>query len=343
MSSSQALNRVALTPRSLLSGIVGRLELKARLVDRVHVGSGELRLSIKDRGLVVKLARELLATKDPHRAAKRALELMSVEQAFVKLGDRLCIPGSTIKGLVRSRLELMAGRRGQDVKASACLSVAGPLLAKPPAPGLPGWRHAKIWGSAVLVERERESYHEEGLAADLCPICNLLGAPGVASRVYFSDLCCVERCSPSICAFQEYGMRLEVLEPGATLSGALTLRGVALEELGLLFIGLGFDGSSFKPLLVGRAKYMAENFGRVVFEPRSLVVVRELSVELLRSVGLSPRCEGRYCVVEGVELNKLLVEAFKAARGKYPDIEPFSEAEEKERLAASLNLARCSA
>jgi len=341
MSLQQKLNKVQFTSRSDLTGITGKLEVILRLIDNIHVGSGELKLKFRDSTVVKRLAQDLISKKDIVRVGIEASNLMFIEQALVRVGGKVCIPGSTIKGLIRSRLELMAGKRGNDIIASACLSSAVPPPPKPPPIGSPGWRHARIWDKAISVLRESESYLEEEVIVDLCPICNLFGAPHIMSRVFFSDFYCGDGCDISECVFTEYGMRLEILRPNTVLKGNIVLRGVTLEELGLLLIGIGFDGTEFKPILIGRMKYAAEGFGKARFEV-SKFVVSEYSINYLKSIDIELKRIDHHIVIDD-GLRRLLSIAFNEARKKFPDIEPFSEAEEKDRLATNLNLRRCSA
>jgi hypothetical protein len=341
MSFSQRLNKVPLTSRDNLSQITGKLEVNLRLIDRVHVGSGGLKLKSKDPILIKRLAKEIISGKDISRIGVEAVNLVFIEQDFVRVGNKVCIPGSTIKGLIRSRLELMAGKRGNDVVASACLSIPSRPLTQPLPIGTPGWRHVRIWDKAVTVLREGESFLEEELVSELCPICNLFGAPHISSRVFFNDFYCEDRCEVTTCVFKDYGMRLEVLEPNSVFRGGVILRGVTLEELGLLLIGMGFDGNQFKPVLIGRMKYAAEGFGKVRFEVIKLIV-SEYAIKYLEGVGISLRCIDFNYIIDGDELRKLLNLAFNEARKKFPDIEPFSESEEKDRLNVNLNLTRCS-
>jgi CRISPR/Cas system CSM-associated protein Csm3 (group 7 of RAMP superfamily) len=340
VSLSQKLSRVPLTDRSVLQGIVGTIEFSLRLLDSVHIGSGELSLIVKSQSDVKRLAQDILAKKSIERAGAKAVDLTSIGLRFVRLGNRLCVLGSTLKGVIRARLELMAGKRGSEVTASACLTFAGPPPTKPPAPGSQGWRHVKIWGSAASVNREAESYLEEESISELCPVCNLLGAPGAVSRVLFGNACC-DNCSTQLCTISEYGMMLEVLPLGTVLRGSVTLRGVAVEELGLLLIGMGFDGMNFKPVLLGRLKYAGKGMGRAVFSLEKLVVA-PYSVSYLSELGVSAKQSGNGYIVEGGELGKLIGIAFAKARKRYPDVEPFSEAEEKEGISQELNLVRCS-
>lgn len=336
----QKLSRVPLTSRSALQGVTGVIVFSLKLLDGVHVGSGELNLIVRDLNAVKRFSREILAKKNIERVGAEIVNLISIGLKFVKLGTKLCIPGSTLKGVVRTRLELIAGKRGSGDTSSACLTFAGPPLTKLPTPGSQGWRHARIWGRAVSIDREAESYLEEEFVSELCPICNLFGAPGVASRTLFSNACC-DNCSTHVCTVSEYNMRLEILSPGTVLKGSIALRGVVVEELGLLLIGMGFDGNNFKPILIGRLKYAGEGMGRALLSLEKLIVAI-YSVDYLEKLGVGVKQGDEGYVVEGDELKKLVYTAFAKARERYPDIEPFSEAEEKERISQQLNLVRCS-
>jgi len=336
---SQKLSRVPLTDRSSLKGVTGILIASLRLLDKVHVGSGEFNLIVSDWNAVKRLSQEVLASKAIERVGAQAVNLMSISLKFTRVGQKVCIPGSAIKGVIRTRLELMAGKRGSGNVTSVCLSFARPRMKGLPAPGSQGWRHARIWGLTVLVDREPESYLEEEQIFELCPVCNLFGAPGTASRVLFSDMCC-DNCSTQMCAISEYNMRVDVLPPGTMLKSSIVLRGVTVEELGLLIIGMGFDGINFKPILIGRMKYSCEGMGKAVFSIEKLRVAT-YSLDYIKGLGVSIKQSTEGFVIEGEELKKLINVAFSKARERYPDVEPFSEAEEKENLSSQLNLVRC--
>lgn len=341
----QSIKKVSLSDRWYLKGLTGTLHLELESLQHIAVFSGHTRLQGDEMSLryaADSIRKQVLAGKFIDiNSVRGAIDKLRIVLKHIYTAGLPCIPGSTVKGTIRSRLELMAGGRGKLPEASACISVEEHIPRTPPTPGKPGWRHITIWGSAVTVERERESYIEEEYVAELCPVCNIFGGPGIASRVMFSDFCGCK----TVVKDTVYGMPMEFLPPNCVLKGFVILRGLSLAELGLLLIGMGFNGSSFKPILIGRFKYAGKNIGKAVFRAVKLEL-RRVYLDMLRGdekerLGLKNialKAVGDLYIAEGATLNQILERAFNAARREYPDIELFSEAEEKELRARNLAL-----
>jgi hypothetical protein len=172
------------------------------------------------------------------------------------------IPGSSVKGAVRSRIEL-ACRAGSEGR------VVAPILLPPDNQGIPdglpqvgahGWRHVRIWCESVFEFRELESIPT--ILEDLLG----LASPELSmqSRVLFNTFYPVDAsldCSP---VELDHGEVLCAVERGALFRGKIVAYNVTPEDLGLLLYGLGQDKllCNKEPLLLmGYSKYRCRMSG----------------------------------------------------------------------------------
>jgi len=247
--------------------LVGRLRLVCEVLREVdgwpnflHMGSGALELSYDERA-VRELAVRAADVRDFIRILQSQPEAVKAEHMeVVRYADRPCIPGSSLKGTVRSRLELSFTAVNRRVRS--CFHRAG----KPPASGQPGRVHFELWKPAteesrVIGFRGRKPVRDRVCDATrvfdrvrVCVVCDLLGAPGLASRVLFGNL---EHRKGRLIKLELDGHeKLWAFEPGSTFEGDVAFVSLREEELGLLLVGLGAtrDGS-FNPILMGKSKY----------------------------------------------------------------------------------------
>jgi hypothetical protein len=217
--------------RNRLSGLSGALIFSARVIDPVHVGSGGPSL----KGL-------------EGFAKGEGREIEGVEEALdvIRIGGKPAIPGSSLKGAVRSRLELTF--RGYNGSVPSCFSVIGDVK-------IPSWRHREIYRSSSENRGPPCDYLRYGT---VCKVCDIFGAPGLASRVHFPNLIFGDEDEIS----SDLG-RIVVIPRGAESEGALLFQGMEPYELGLVLIGMG----NLKPLLIGRGKY--RGMGRILITPKS--------------------------------------------------------------------------
>ena len=247
--------------------LVGRLRLVCEVLKEVdgwpnflHIGSGALELSY-DEGAMRELAVKAADVGDLIGLLQRRPEAMKAEHMeVVRYADRPCIPGSSLKGTVRSRLELSFTAVNRWVRS--CFHRAG----KPPAPGQPGRVHFELWKPAteesrVIGFRGRKPVRDRVCDATkvfdrvrVCVVCDLLGAPGLASRVLFGNL---EHRKGRLIKLELDGHeKLWAFEPGSTFEGDVAFVGLREEELGLLLVGLGAtEDGNFNPILMGKSKY----------------------------------------------------------------------------------------
>ena len=232
--------------RNKLSGLSGVLIFSVRVIEPVHIGSGSP--SLKGLEELVKMKGEAI------QGAEEALDV-------IRISGKPAIPGSSLKGAVRSRLELTF--RGHDGSVPSCFSVIGDVK-------IPSWRHREIYRSSSENRGAPCDYLRYGT---VCKVCDIFGAPGLASRIHFSNI--LFDTEEEI--ISDVG-RIVVIPRGAESEGTLLFQGMEPYELGLVLIGMG----NLKPLLIGMWKY--RGMGRILIAPKSWLFMGQ-SREALEKLG----------------------------------------------------------
>ncbi len=336
------------TGRDVLVGLTGVISYELVTRSYIHVGSGRSILGVsKDLANAVKRANIL---EDALRIFKlpqyrEGVRFTCLE--LVRYGGKVCIPGSSIKGVVRSRLELLSSPINDRVESCFRVVDSPPMQVQPPQ-GSQGWRHARIWWDAPSQERVSTCNPLEG-DYSLCVICDIFGAPGVASRVFFSNACSdkVEVETKVL----DYGECLELIPPNKSFLGELSFTSLKPSELGLVLLGMGAgsDGT-FKEILLGKSRYRIRRaregskleLGRVVFKLRS-IKLRDYSLSeylsnepKLKEI-LSKCSRSNYSIICRDEvLNELISELVRKALTKFKTFskaDTFSEVRRKLELS----------
>jgi len=226
----------------------GVLELEGEVVSEyLHVGSGIVDVVLtSDVGDLTDMVERIL--KGESLTSFASLNSMFSRPAHLlsRVGYRVVIPGSTIKGMVRTRLELSI--------PNACYIVD--------------------MQSRDYSQRYREIFKpDQRKRADrfpqVCPVCDLLGNAGLASRVEFSDF----TLGGDWIDFVSIGSEsYEVVKKGGKFSGRVTFKVKSPEELGMILWGFGIRSGGNKVVLLGRFKFQDRRFGRVKFTVKSLRV-----------------------------------------------------------------------
>ena len=304
-------------------GLSGVLKAQLRLENHVHVGSGSTELGVEGKQFEHKPSFDDLVRAVAVEGIVRA-EYMDT----VRYADKPCMPGSTLKGLMRARLELLT--IAHDGEVESCFRQASRWLPKPPH----GVRHAKIWGNSVLEDRgpgcdATRSYM-------VCKVCDIFGAPGLASRVYPGNFC-----GGSLVRLElDHGERIVALEPGGVLDGEISFSHLKPWELGAVLVAMGADREGdFVKILVGKNKYRAR---RLVSGDRIRFGVAFFRLLEARLSGPEDIVEGAVgikeaeAVVRGPDLNPLVSRlvgmAASGIRGLSGGV-GFSEADAVGRLA----------
>ncbi|MCX8171786.1 MAG: RAMP superfamily CRISPR-associated protein, partial [Candidatus Bathyarchaeota archaeon] len=215
MGLSEKVNVLRREPRdrSRFKGLCGIIHTTLLADSYIHIGSSTIPLTVNEEILtnLVKSGRKDIAS------LLRAAKFMEVIQFNIS-GNRPTIPGSSVKGNIRSRLELSFRPKNGYVRS--CFIRAGRPPIKEPERGTHGWRHHKIWGSVLFEER--------GLPCDLtrmnniCLICDLFGTAGLKSLIDFSDFIGEGNIEDILEELSlEYGMNLVAAKPGSKFNGKI--------------------------------------------------------------------------------------------------------------------------
>lgn len=241
-------------------GLTGRLEVEIEVVsDYLYAGSGYILLDEKNR---------------------RAYH------AFSRFRDRPAIPGTGIKGAVRSIVEAISNSCVPQLSSNEKNKV--------------GRDHYGCKGGK-LADGEA--------AGSLCPACRLFGTTGYRGRVYFTDALPLGSFNLSIIKiadlwppragkarkfYQVKRFRLlderpqknhrfvEAAPKGARFKTELWFENVSGAEMGLVFRALGYDAGSFRdgraepafPVKLGGAKPRC--LGAVYFRPVKLIMAADM-------------------------------------------------------------------
>ncbi len=266
--SSSSLSKVRVLrqePRSRdrVDGLAGRLHIRLRACSRslgdpldsyLHIGTGALRLIIDEEELRrrASLAKNRAELERLVREFSEKIQVDYEQFVLLKSGAPV-VPGSSVKGNVRSRIELSFVPRDDVVRC--CLIRATDYPVQPPPRGQHGWRHFSIWEKSLSFRRDGAcDYTGKKGESVVCLLCDLFGTAGLAGLIEFGDLVgtgvnLVEVGLPT-------GEKLLAAPPGSTFDGTVTFRNLRPIELGLLLFGMGMRDSRLgRPVLLGKMKY----------------------------------------------------------------------------------------
>ena len=313
---SSRASQAFFTPRhELKNRLSGTLTLEARAESYLHIWSGRTHVELDLSGIRPDMPRNELMEALERRAADLAKKAIIEPAELVRYGGELIIPGSSLKGAVRARLELLGKRAG----------VCFVMQRRPsyrPRRGQHGWRHYALWHDAVEPPRR--------VACGSCVICDLFGSPGKCSRVFFGNFKLKGALEDWIDELQlDYGERIRAIKLGAVFEGEISFLGLEPEELGLLAFGVRLHEG--KPILIGKNKYRRRIrqdtgeeliFGRLLLRAVELRLApwcKKLAEELAKeaSVSLTLAQEGEELVLSGEALAKLLGHLVEKAKQAY--------------------------
>ena len=338
----QSLVRVARDkprPRDKLEGLAGRLDVSLRACSRdlgdtvdsyLHVGTGALSLVVDEAWLRQRAA----AAKARGQLERLVSELSGRIQLdymqFASVGGGPVIPGGSVKGNVRSRLELSFVPKDGSVRCCLIRATKEPL--EPPPPGEHGWRHFRIWARALEFEREPNCDYTSEEEGQVCLCCDLFGTAGLQGLVEFSEFS-AERVSIERVNLPT-GEKLEAAKPGSTFAGRVAFKNLRAWELGLLLYGMGLRDSRLgRPVLFGKAKYRRYPelvFGVVRYELKGLRLAPFSQPLEAGGVRVEPGSG-----VEGETLDRLVRALVEAARAELDgELLDVDEVGELERVSA---------
>ena len=289
---------------------------KHGLESYLHIASGDIEVEYDRNNLESEINRTLrrygrIQMHDIGRLAN----YMKIENfmSFNKLKDittdkeTLAILGSSIKGNVRSRLELtLVPRKGEAI---ACITYYT-YLQREPFKGTHGWRHYRIWREAL--KQPRGARCDATKQDKVCLVCNLFGAPGLASLINIGTFYQTSQ-DNNLVKLEQRGERILAAKPGTVFRGEIYFRGLNTSELGLLLIGMGQSEKGSRIVLLGKHKYASfagKLMGRIVYN--------------ITKVKITERCTGDGRILSGAtyeenNISNFIFTCLNAAQSEYGD------------------------
>lgn len=258
-------------PRDCYSGLVGRLDVSIVAVSHINVSSTQFSLKVGEEG--IRRMVEKVLGKPRRQVIEEIARILEADYTpFIHVGGRPTIPGSSVKGNVRSRIELsMKPRRGL---IRSCFIKTSHKVREPPE-GSHGWRHWRIWKGSIEAERGVPCDYVKQRGQGVCLVCDLFGTSGLAGLIEFGEFI-GEKVELENLAL-DYGIKLVAAKPGSSFSGSITFKNLKPEELGLLLIGMRIlEGPEGNFVLMGRLKYRKTvgtyKFGRIRYVMKSMTL-----------------------------------------------------------------------
>ena len=308
--------------------LTGILVLKCVTESYLHIGAGKLKFSIDKR--IVSMFKKRPDFNFLLRSVKNYAEYEYSE--VVRYSGKVVIPGSSLKGCIRSRLELLAVSK--DDTTHFCFRVSDLPRNFPPQRGQHGWRHYEMWKPAPKERRYSTEGREEcdTTRGDyrVCATCDLFGAPGLASRILFENFYAqkYELLEMEL----DYYEKVEAIKPGSIFEGRIVFKNLRPYELGLIFIGLGASKTGeFKSILLGKSKYRRRRvvsclqdkslvgkeivFGLVKFRIKAILVNNQIY-----SIQEDSRKNDFYVYSSSSKINTIVAKAVEEASKKFPEL-----------------------
>lgn len=291
------------TDRTTVKGVSARFRVRVTVVsDYLFIGSGRM---LVDRKALERIAKQLANIDSVDQLLRFASSLRGFGRVkeFYHTGGRPAIPGSSLKGAARSRIEL--GSAGKRVPSTFLYDTG--VLQSLPRVGQHGWRHARIWCESVFEERLRGSGYT--VLEDVMGVAGR-GIESLGSRVYFGTLLLASDHEPEIVSL-DHGETLQAMPRGSVFEGEILVHNLELDELGLVFYGLAQDKPLYcnrEPLmLLGASKYRCRTRARNG-KPVEFGVVRVDVVDVMYAP---------WSRVSGLSVRELVEKALEASFNSY--------------------------
>ncbi len=322
------VRREAFTGRDVVGRLTGRAEFRVVVADSsyLHIGSGDFTVKIGEDEELAKIVHGSRSLEEVLRYAnQRVVSAGQLCMGLVKYSGVPCIPGSSIKGMVRSRLELINEPIGNTVDSCFRVVSTAPMT-KRPSQGVHGWRHAWIWWDAPSQDRGLPCNPLSTGDYSVCKLCDIFGAPGISSRVFFGNAC-AKGDVRTVTKVLDHDECLELVPPGTVFSGEFSFINLSPEELGLVLIGMGAGSKGvFKDVLMGKSKYRVRRLaggreielGRVRYELVSLVLTSRLKRNLPRFFKEKCLSKGHMMICNEATIKDVVAHLVAEAVNAYP-------------------------
>ena len=277
------------TPRdgSVISNrITGLLKLELKVIESVTI-HGKLSSRVPSSSLLKFLNRYSVSRLFKYLRSGGSVRkdwLINLESIFPRyyalrgkqIREFIIIPGSLIKGFARSRLELLAKPDSRNNVMSCFILYT--WSGRTALPSEKGYIHQQIFPSA-------EEFRPSCKRSRVCIVCDIFGAPGLASRVSFTDL---YLSSGDVVISKVCDKNCEVALPNTVFEGWLLFEYLLPEELGLVLLALGIRSlSKSKEVLLGRYRYNCLQTAVVTFHIKDLEFIDIFSDKDLTSYGIN--------------------------------------------------------
>lgn len=188
----------------------------------------------------------------------------------------IIIPGSLIKGFARSRLELLAKPDDKNNVMSCFTSYT--WSGRAALPSEKGYIHQQIFPNA-------KEFRSSCKKSRVCIVCDIFGAPGLASRISFIDL---YLSTGKVIISKLCNKDCEVALPNTVFRGWLLFEYLLPEELGLVLLALGIKSlSKSKEVLLGKYRYDCLQTAIVTFHIKDLELIEFFSDKKLIGYGMN--------------------------------------------------------
>ncbi|MDJ0268943.1 MAG: RAMP superfamily CRISPR-associated protein [Aigarchaeota archaeon] len=239
--------------RDVYEGLTGTIRASIIAESFLFVGSGRRSIGISEENV----RRVLSGKRNFRQAAVELSQRIKLEHdEFSVSGGRAVVPGSSVKGNVRSRIELSIVPSAG--KVISCL-VRASRVSSEPGRGTQGWRHWRIWREGIEAQRGPPCDMTRGQT--VCKVCDLFGSAGLISLIHFSDFQMGDGGLEPLSL--DHGIKLMSARPGSVFNGSIAFMNLSPDELGLLLFGMGIRNSAEGlTILFGKLKYRKEFSGR---------------------------------------------------------------------------------
>ncbi|MCD6483680.1 MAG: hypothetical protein J7L47_01055 [Candidatus Odinarchaeota archaeon] len=255
----------------------------------LHIGSGIVKL---DPPLTADEKRKL--EKGNLQVIQHLISRSRMVEDIARQNDKTpIIPGSSLKGALRARLELLL------TDLYSCFIITGKPHGKPSRKYQSLYRpltRRRIRDVEVdLLDEERNeisSRDREYFRKKVCIVCDMFGrgndsvkksflkpfikikVPALMSKLQFSDAILVTE--PKITKKEMYGVPHYVVVGPASFSAKIVAYNIHKVELALILFGLTYKYKG-EPLLLGRYKYYRREYGRINV-PFEKIKIRKIDV-----------------------------------------------------------------
>ena len=228
------------------------------------------------------------------------------------------IPGSSLKGAARARIELASRATREKPEVIAPFLYDTGALSSPPPRGRHGWRHVRIWCESIGETRVKETA-QPSIHEDLFGFVG--GEFSLQSLVHFGTLYPVDDNLDCVPLELDHKERLCAVTKGATFRGEIIAYNVTAEYLGLILYSLGLDKvlcNKEPRILLGSSKYRCRNVLRGPYRGKRSFGVVKTGIE---DVEIAPWSRDYWRELGlGSNVDEIVKNALKRALSAYPGL-----------------------